>query len=313
MTVTKKPILFLIFNRPETTQEVFNQIKKYKPKQLFIGSDGPRKHKSEEILIVENLRSGILKQIDWECDVLTNFQDENLGCKLAVYNSINWFFENVESGIILEDDCKPTMQFFDFCSYHLDQYNKTSNVMMITGTNYFIDLTEKMKYSHYFSRSYTIWGLATWKSAWETYDLDMQTWKNGDVKKNDLKYLSNKNYVLENYICQFNEIIENRIDTWDIQWVYNCITHSGLCVTPAINMVSNIGVDCTHTSGEVTDSHFMETPDKKLTFEHNNIIIPNIELDRQLHRLKTRKAYYEGLFVRIVKKTFLFKIYKFIK
>ena len=38
----KSPILFLTFNRLDTTKEVFNQIKKVKPSKIYLASDGAR-------------------------------------------------------------------------------------------------------------------------------------------------------------------------------------------------------------------------------------------------------------------------------
>ena len=36
------PILLLIFNRPVSTQKVFNAVREVRPKKLFVAADGPR-------------------------------------------------------------------------------------------------------------------------------------------------------------------------------------------------------------------------------------------------------------------------------
>ena len=95
------PVLFLIFNRPDTTQKVFDAIKKAKPKQLFVAADGPREGEEGEKEKCEQTRK-IIEQADWDCKVKTLFRDKNLGCKVAVSSAIDWFFKNVEEGIILE-------------------------------------------------------------------------------------------------------------------------------------------------------------------------------------------------------------------
>ena len=43
------PVLFIVFNRPDTTIKVFEAIRKAKPKRLYISSDGPREEKMEKI------------------------------------------------------------------------------------------------------------------------------------------------------------------------------------------------------------------------------------------------------------------------
>ena len=108
------PVLFLIFNRPDVTEKVFSQIKKATPKQLFIAADGPRAANAEDQVECAKTRQLVLDMIDWECEVKTLFREENLGCGLAVSQAITWFFEHVEMGIILEDDCYPDLSFFRF-------------------------------------------------------------------------------------------------------------------------------------------------------------------------------------------------------
>ena len=92
----KTPILFLIFNRPNTTSQVFEKIRQAKPHRLYVAGDGPRKSHDMEKEKVKNVRE-IATNIDWPCEVKTLFRDKNLGCKKAVSESINWFFRLILS------------------------------------------------------------------------------------------------------------------------------------------------------------------------------------------------------------------------
>jgi hypothetical protein len=116
------PVLFLVFNRIESTKRVFLEIGKAKPRKLFIASDGARENKEGEKEVVKQIREYILKNINWKCEVKTRFREKNLGCKNAVADGISWFFDNVEEGIILEDDCLPSQSFFRFCQEMLEKY-----------------------------------------------------------------------------------------------------------------------------------------------------------------------------------------------
>lgn len=107
----QSPILFLVFNRPDVTALVFNEIKKAKPKKLYVAADGARDIKE---LNKCNIVREIATNIDWDCELITLFREKNLGCKYAVSSAISWFFENEEQGIILEDDCLPSNDFLDF-------------------------------------------------------------------------------------------------------------------------------------------------------------------------------------------------------
>ena len=117
----KTPVLFIIFNRPETTMQVFERIRQARPPKLFIVADGARKDKPGEAEKCEQCRA-IKDMVDWQCEVYTNFADENIGCKNRVASGISWVFEQVEEAIILEDDCLPNMSFFRFCQEMLEKY-----------------------------------------------------------------------------------------------------------------------------------------------------------------------------------------------
>ena len=77
-----------------------------------------------------------MEEVDWDCCVHTLFREQNLGCKLAVSEAINWFFEHVEAGVILEDDCLPHPMFFPFCAELLERYRDDERVMVISGNNF---------------------------------------------------------------------------------------------------------------------------------------------------------------------------------
>lgn len=243
----KKPILFLIFNRPETTSRVFETIRKYKPTELFIAADGPRENKLGEKERCEEARK-ITEKIDWPCKVKRLYRKKNLGCKYAVSGAIDWFFSNVEEGIILEDDCLPNPTFFAFCEQMLTRYRNDINVMHITGDNYQDGVHRgESGSSYYFSKYPHIWGWATWRRAWKKFNVEIRNWDsigNGLLNLN-LEGIWEKLYW--NNI--FNMVSKGKIDTWDYQWTYACWLNRGKTITPNINLVKNIGfsIYSTHT------------------------------------------------------------------
>ena len=126
-------ILFIIFNRPNTTQQVFKRIREAQPKRLYVAADGPRNE--TEQLRCEETRA-IVSKIDWDCELHTRFLDENQGCDSHCLQAITWFFENEPEGIVLEDDCLPARSFFGFCSELLEKYRNDNRIGHITGGNY---------------------------------------------------------------------------------------------------------------------------------------------------------------------------------
>lgn len=240
-------VLFLVFNRPDTTKQVFEQIRIAKPPRLYIASDGPRSNKFGEKDTVDSVRNYVLQNVDWECEVKTLFRDVNLGCKYAVSGAISWFFEHEEQGIILEDDCLPSTSFFSYCENMLECYKDDDKVMMISGNN-FID-SDKIKQDYYFLTIPHIWGWATWRRAWDLYDVEF--FRSNSFNNNNLpQFMISDRSFMRFWRKIF--IFAHNINTWDYQLVFTLFKHGGLCINPKYNLISNIGfgVDATHTSNQ---------------------------------------------------------------
>lgn len=239
----KKAILFLIFNRLDTTQRVFEEIKKAKPPRLYLASDGAREDKGGEKEIVQKTRDFILNNINWDCEVKTLFRDKNLGCGKAVSSAISWFFENEEDGIILEDDCLPHSSFFNFCEELLDYYKDNKKIWHISGDQFVPNFDNGASY--YFAKNMHCWGWASWRDRWIQYEFDLNDYGENNVNK----FSENRN-VQKYWIEIVNSLKKDEIDTWDYQWMFCIVKNDGLCVNPSKNLVSNIGFreDGTHTS-----------------------------------------------------------------
>lgn len=234
-----KAVLFLIFNRMDTTQKVFEQIKLARPPRLYIASDGARVDKINEEKTVEKIRRWVLENIDWQCEVKTLFRDTNLGCGKGVASSISWFFEQEEDGIILEDDCVPSQSFFTFCEELLDYYKENKRIWMISGDQFIPNY--KGEASYYFTKIPGTWGWATWADRWAQYKFDLNNYD-----KKYIKNFSNKKEVQKYWVNILNKMKTGKIEAWDYQLTFEIVKNNGLCINPSVNLISNIGIDGTH-------------------------------------------------------------------
>ena len=251
------PILFLIFNRLDETAIVFEEIKKIQPLKLYIAADGPRLDKENEIYLCEETKK-VIDKINWPCQVYTLFRKENLGCKLAVSSAIKWFFENEEMGIILEDDCVPNKSFFSFCKEMLNFYKNDNRIMHIGGTNLVCQNIE-INTSYYFSKMIHVWGWATWRRAWELYDIQMNDLYK--FEKDKIDNIFNVKKHGKHWIKRFKNVQNGLVDTWDYQWVYSVWNNNGLSVIPNKNLIKNIGFNsnATHTKEEGFFSNMIQS------------------------------------------------------
>lgn len=270
------PIGFLIFNRPDLTEQVFSAIAKIKPKQLFVIADGPRS--PEEAEKCEQTRA-IVQKLDWDCEVLTNFSEVNLGCGRREATGFDWVFSQVEEAIFLEDDTFPDPSFFTFCQTLLEYYRDDERIMHINGDN---SVNQQCsQYRYYFSKYMHGWGWASWRRAWQHYDYSMKSWP--DFKsKGLLEFICQDSYERKYWTGIFDQMYADPqvIDTWDYQWQYACWSQNGLVVAPNENLISNLGfnrLDAAHTTG---DSPRSKLPTRELwKLDHPAFMVQNQTAD----------------------------------
>lgn len=247
------PVLLIIFNRPDKVRQLVAALADIKPTEVYIAADGPRSHKPGEAALCIKARE-IATQLPWPCTVHTNFQSSNLGCRLGVSTAINWFFDNVEEGIILEDDCIPTPDFFSFTTELLERYRSDAQVMHISGSTFIPPSSAtSIRTSYYVSHISLIWGWATWRRAWRQYDISMKA-----LDTKELRTLARTTFVRASFaqfwLDLFTHVRDAPVDTWDAQWLYSIMQARGVCITPTHNLIHNIGFDqsATHTTEAVS-------------------------------------------------------------
>ncbi|GAB3961656.1 hemolytic protein HlpA [Spirosoma harenae] len=241
------PILLLVFNRPGIAQKSFEQIRKVKPRQLFIAADGPRPNKPGDIEACAATRE-IINQIDWPCDLKTLFRNENRGCGRGPAEAISWFFAHVEQGIILEDDCLAHTSFFTFCEELLETYRSDTSISMISGTNPVVNW-KFSRNSYLFSNVGFSWGWASWRRAWLHFDYTASQWATPAGKEKVRKQLTSDalyNHFSREFDYYFKDV---RNDVWDFQWLFSRLFEGTYSIIPTVNLITNIGYDenATHT------------------------------------------------------------------
>jgi len=275
---TKSAVLFVIFNRPDITAQVFEQIRNAKPRRLYIAADAPRNDVSGEHLLCQQAKV-VVENVDWECEVKTLFQEKNVGCKEGVSSAVTWFFNHEEEGIILEDDCLPANSFFKFCDAMLERYRDDTRIRHITGCN----LQDGKKWgssTYYFSNMTHVWGWASWKRVWKDYDKNLKKYNAKEVK-DQLHNIFDDPLIVDCWGHIFEEVKAGKINAWGYQLDFANFFNNGLTIIPNENLISNIGFrsDATHTLDE--HSLYANIPLKEIDEITNPVfILPEKEADR---------------------------------
>lgn len=291
----RSPILFLVFNRPDVTQVVFDAIRAARPPKLYIAADGPRPSKTGEIERCQGVQE-IVAKVDWPCEVYRLNRQENLGCRDAVSSAIDWFFSCESEGIILEDDCLPHPDFFTYCDDLLEKYRNDDRIGVISGTA-LVDMEKEGilwdKEDFVFCKYFSIWGWASWRRVWKDYDASISTW---NARRNDIAALTRNKKLRKIHNSNFDAVSSGRLNTWDYQLGYMMWASNRLAVTPKFNLIENIGfgADATHTirSGGVIE-RLSKMSQKRLNFPLSapNLVCENNAYATYLERLSTRSIF----------------------
>ena len=275
------PLLLLIWRRPNTLKQVIDAIRPVAPTNLFVACDGPNYTRPEEVLKVAATRELISDYIDWPCELKMLYSDINQGCRLGVSRAISWFFDHVDEGIILEDDCVPHPDFFLFCNNLLSYYRSDTRVSCISGNNFY-DGDWIGNGDYFFGQIPMCWGWATWKSRWLQYDSDLRLWP----LFNKLNLLNSvfPDPAMRSYWSDIWATLycHSKPDSWAYRWAFTCVMNGGLTALPKINLVSNIGFgdDACHTSQVCASrpthrlpSSSINHPQFIISHHHNNKLI----------------------------------------
>lgn len=284
--MTGTPILFIVFNRPDTTQVVFNAIRSAKPGKLFIAADAPRKGNDADIKNCEAVKE-IVMHIDWECDVQRFYQKENLGCGKAVSAAINWFFSKNEEGIILEDDCVPNADFFTFCDEMLQKHRYNVRIISINGSNLGYKSDEQFSYT--FSRFMNMWGWATWRRSAVQIDYEMKEWAAVKDKRAEASRLLKQGAFdfdmswFNLWVIKFNKVLSDPGFTWDWQWIRYQLKNKKLSIVPGKNLITNIGFNesGTHTLSADHLSANIPLEDMETPLRHPSAIKPDFAYEEE--------------------------------
>jgi hypothetical protein len=306
----KAAVLFMVFNRPDLTKRVFEEIKKARPSRLYLASDGPRKEIDGENNKVKEVRN-IFNLIDWPCKVKKLFRKNNLGCKHGPIHAINWFFKHEKEGIILEDDCLPSQSFFIFCERLLKKY-RNSDISMISG---YTILKQDSKFSYQYSRLMNVWGWASWRRSWKYYNPNL-----------DVKDIETNSHIFSKFLTyssslkkMFKSFVLKNHDIWDMPWIFTCMKNYSFSIMPTKSLIKNIGFDNRATHTKISYRMHNSVSRNELTFplkfrKNKNLYEINVLDQKYLFFLNKKDyrdyqiylSYFMKNFTQIIKK-FLFK------
>ena len=288
------PILLITFNRPDHVRQVLTEVRKQQPAQLFVCQDGAREGNQLDAERVQEVRNMVKELVDWPCELHTLYQEKNLGCGPGPAAGISWFFEHVEMGIVMEDDCLPHPDFFAYCEELLTRYKDDEQVQFINATLYHDRW--KCDASYGYSRYMVTGAWAGWRRTWKGFDLDMQTWHAWQFRK-QVKRLTQSPTEANWWYWKLKEI---QADTskksyWDYQMQMVLFRNEAVTIHPAKNLISNIGFDTEATHSLSNDGRGAREVFGILPLTHPTKRIINQPMDIDCFGKTQPQSYYNDL------------------
>lgn len=291
------PVVLILFKRIDKPLLVLEQIAKVKPKKLYLLSDGGRS--PDENIQVEQCRKAIESAIDWDCEVIKRYAENNIGVYENIAGGAKWVFEREECAIFLEDDNLPEASFFYFCQEMLLKYKSDPRVLWVCGTNYLKQCSSVNNESYLFTRCMLPCGWASWSEKFlKNYISNIEILKDKAIRKKIKSSYINKNMYAQDllnidYELKYYEK-HNRFYSWDYQMSFSIRASGMLGIVPALNQIKNIGVDSfsIHGGSDVNDlmtQRFcnLETYRIKKPIVHPAKIEINHEFERAMEKIIT--------------------------
>lgn len=240
MYQAKNPVLLVVFNRPDETRRLLTAVSRVRPPRLYVSADAPRSGRPDDNRRCEQTLQ-LFENLEWPCKLELHIENANIGSHSHIPRAVTWFFEKEESGIVLEDDCIPTEDFFRFCDEALALYSEVDSVMWVNGSNGGYDSLRKKGNPYGFSRYAISWGWASWRRAWAGFDPGEKPAFRWRDPSRDAGYRPLGSSWLARRFWYFGFKYAFSIKNWDWRWLCYMSSKQGHAVTPYFNMVSNIG------------------------------------------------------------------------
>jgi hypothetical protein len=245
-------VLLIAFNRPDLMRLTLESIKCSGTKKLFVAIDGPRKGNESDQELVRSTRA-LAESIDWVDELRIRVSNINLGCRQGVISAISWFFSEVDSGIIVEDDIILHPTFFEYCKWSLSYFYDSPKIGFVSGCNFVPREFVPQEATVRFNYIPHVTGWATWRRVWDQFEIsESGKWPSRIPLLNLLRATGFSIAETLFWLLRFREVRTLRVDTWDYALVRSAFQKMWMTVSPSSNLAEHTGwrEDATHTKGD---------------------------------------------------------------
>jgi len=278
--LAKSAVLIIAYNRPFLFSRVLSQIIRFEPTCIYLFFDGGKSDKDwNDVRATRAIAHSQLQNYPGKYKIYE--LEKNIGCRLSVESALNWGFKFEDFLIVLEDDCLPSNQFFEYIYRARDAYANNSKVMMISGRN-------TLPVSHLHRVNFVnggIWGWATWSKHWHARLTEQTSCLDLLKSPSARRFFLRHPYRFMNIRNGSQRIWNQALDSWDYTWALSRVYHGGFTVVPPVNLVKNLGANI-----KATHKHHIAFKVDQENFDHLDLeqleFIPYTKPDHNLMSLE---------------------------
>ena len=251
-------VLIVVYRRFHNIPQIVKAAALAGIKQVYLAIDVPKE--SEQTSEYINNRTIALQ----ECESLSKsfslnldvwVRESNLGCAISVITACNWFFSAENFGIVLEDDCLPSNDFFLFVNKHSNLVFENNSIQFLCGTQHAIVRSLTPDLDYVISTYPFLWGWATTRDKWFRIETSF-------IEERPLKMPANVSIREKLYWkTGVRRARQRRVDVWDTIAVAHMVQRNFVSVSPLVNLINNKGLD------EYATNHRKAKTSKSLSFE----------------------------------------------
>ncbi|WP_448636265.1 sugar transferase [Pedobacter panaciterrae] len=257
---TFAPIALFVYNRPEHTARTIKFLQQNElasESRLFVFSDGFKSEADEKnVLEVREL----LRNIDGFKSVEIVERKENMGLAKSIIIGVSKLIKDYKQVIVFEDDLITSPYTLTYFNEALSRYRDESKVMHIGA--YMYNLKDADLPETFFYRAATSWGWATWESAWEHFEPNIDTLM-AKFDKSAKSAFSIEHTM--NFWKQMEDFKSGRNNSWAIRWYASIFLKGGLTLNPSQSLVNNIGHDGSGIHSGINDIYNVIINPKPIT------------------------------------------------
>ncbi len=283
------PVVLFMFKRSDTVLRIINVLSSIKPRKVYLLSDEGRNDQEKQI--VKETRRIVEESINWDCEIVKNYAEENRGVYKNIGEGAKWVFKREKKAIFLEDDNLPEISFFRYCQELLERYEDDPRILWVCGTNYLG--AYKSEYSYMFTQHLLPCGWASWSDKFiKFYDGEMLSYKDDLKMKKFCETYCSKALLHQRLQSLEGEYRrkknDNEFKSWDYQMLFSLRSNDLLGISPAFNQIKNIGADQFSTHGgtsldKIMTKRFCEIDTTEINFplKHPS----KVEIDKKYEKM----------------------------